>query len=167
MSIFGSLPKENATVEKPDGQVVGPYTMAFAGNTIFVTDKTADIDKGDVIIRTMPSGKEKFLTVTKSTFYQKGIGGMSAHHQIKFEEGRVTNSEKPSQTINIHSPQAVQIGDNNTQQITATVQMLVQRIDDSDATSDQKAEAKSLLQKFLSHPLVTTIVGATIGLGGS
>jgi len=166
MSLFNNFPKEKATVEKPDGQVVGPYTMIFTGTTIMVQDKTADIDKGDVIVRTMPSGKEKFFTVTKSTFYQK-MHSIPAHHQIKFEEGRVTHSEKSSQTINIHSPQAVQIGDNNTQQITATVQMLVQRIDDSDATSDQKAEAKSLLQKFLSHPLVTTIVGATIGLGGS
>lgn len=166
MSIFSSLPKEKATVEKPDGQIVGPYTMVFAGDTIIVPDKTADIDKGDVIIRTMPSGKEKCFTVSKSTFHQK-MTGMSPHHQIKFEDGRVTHSEKSNQTINIHSPQAVQIGDSNTQQITSTIQMLVQRIDDCNATDEEKTEAKSLLEKFLSHPLVTTVVGATIDLGGS
>lgn len=165
MSPFSSFPTEDSVVEKQDGQKVGPYSMIFAGKTIMVKEEMADIDEGDVIIRKMPNGKEKFLTVIESNYFG-AMGGLKAHHQIKYKEGRMTDTTKPSQTINIHSPQAVQIGDHNTQQITATIQMLVQRIEESDTSPENKDEAKSLLQKFLAHPLVSSIIGASIGLGG-
>ena len=74
-----------------------------------------------------------------------------------YKEKNMTN-----QTINIHSPNAVQIGDHNTQQITIAIQSLIEKIESSDSSDPEKVEAKSLLQEFLKHPLVATIVGATI-----
>ena len=76
-----------------------------------------------------------------------------------FEETNMTN-----QTINIHSPNAVQIGDHNTQEITIAIQSLIEKIESSNGSDPEKAKAKSLLQEFLKHPLVSTIVGATISV---
>ena len=38
----------------------------------------------------------------------------------------------------------------------------MQGIDNSPATAGEKEEAKSLLQKFPAHPLVSTILGAAV-----
>lgn len=164
MNPFNHFPKELAKVEKPGGEVVGPYKMIFTGDVIIVWDVSADIQEGDFILRMLPNGRAEQFTVTNSTFYQK-ISSIPAHYQIKFMKGAIGEKAKPQQTINIHSAQAVQIGDYNTQQITATIQTLVQKIDASDASQDEKAEAKSLLQNFLDHPLVAAVIGAAISLG--
>lgn len=165
MDKLRSMPKEPAEVQKPDGEIVGPYQMIFAGDTIIVLDAAADVAEGDVLLRKLPNGRIERLTVTESIYYQS-IGGLPSHYQLKYRKGRKDTMEKAQQTINIHSAQAVQIGDHNTQQITATIQMLVQKIESSDASESEKNEAKSRLQKFLEHPLVAAIVGATISLGG-
>ena len=164
MNPFNSFPKESAKVEKLSGEIVGPYEMIFTEEVIVVWNVNADIQEGDFILRTIPNGRVERLTVTNSTFYQK-MSSIPAHYQIKFMKGAIGKQAKPQQTINIHSAQAVQIGDHNTQQITATIQTLVQEIDASDASQAEKAEAKSLLQKFLEHPLVVSVVGAVISLG--
>lgn len=77
-----------------------------------------------------------------------------------FNEDQMKN-----QTINIHSANAVQIGDGNAQQITLTIQSLVEKIENSNGSPIEKIEAKNLLQKFLEHPLVAAVVGAAISRG--
>lgn len=71
----------------------------------------------------------------------------------------------PNQTINIHSAQAIQIGDHNTQQVTIAIQSLVQQIESAEASPKEKSEALELLQRFLAHPLVASVVGAAISVG--
>ncbi len=73
-------------------------------------------------------------------------------------------NEMKNQTINIHSANAVQIGDSNTQQITIAIQSLVEKIENSNGSDLEKIEAKNLLQKFLEHPLVAAVAGAAINL---
>ena len=68
-----------------------------------------------------------------------------------------------NQTININAPSAIQIGNNNSQQLNVTIQSLIEKIDSSNCSRQEKQEAKTLLQEFLKHPLVTTIIGASIG----
>lgn len=68
-----------------------------------------------------------------------------------------------NQTININAPSAIQIGNNNSQQLNVTIQSLIEKIDSSNCSRQEKEEAKTLLQEFLKHPLVTTIIGASIG----
>lgn len=65
-------------------------------------------------------------------------------------------------TLNIHGP--AQVGNSNTQNIHTVFNQLVQQIEASSATDEEKQEAKSRLAKFLEHPLVGSIVG---GLAGS
>jgi RIP homotypic interaction motif len=160
---FSSFPKEDALVNKSDSSVVGPYKATFAGDTIVIWDEQADIEEGDIILRKLPSGKDEKSQVSEAKFYQK-MHSIPSHYQIKFKKWSASQmQQKPSQNITIHGAQSVQIGDYNTQNIINSIQALKNQIDSSTASSQEKEEAKSLLLKFLGHPLVTTILGAAAG----
>jgi|ERR1700736_117739 len=60
------------------------------------------------------------------------------------------------QSISVHGSSNVQIGSHNIQDFSVQI---VSAIDHSAASDEEKAEAKSLLKKFLEHPLVTSIAG--------
>jgi hypothetical protein len=163
MSPFSSIPKEDARVEKNDGSVIGPYKATFAGNTIVIWDAQADIVDGDVILRNLPSEKEERSLVAEATFFQK-MHSIPSHYQIKFKKWSESQmQQKPSHNITIHGAQSVQIGDYNTQNIINSIQALNNQIESSTASEKEKEEAKSLLSKFLNHPLVTSILGAAAG----
>jgi hypothetical protein len=55
------------------------------------------------------------------------------------------------------------IGSNNT----LTLSELAKAIESATATQQEKEEAKTLLRKFLEHPLVSAIAGSAVGLLGS
>jgi hypothetical protein len=63
-------------------------------------------------------------------------------------------------TVNISGSSNFMIGNHNTQHIQQNFHELIQAIDKSDATPEQKAEAKGLLRKTLEHPLFNSLVGA-------
>ncbi|MGQ3660654.1 hypothetical protein [Citrobacter braakii] len=65
-------------------------------------------------------------------------------------------------TLNVHGP--AQVGNGNTHNIHNVFNQLLQQIETSSASDEEKQEAKSRLAKFLEHPLVGSIVG---GLAGS
>ncbi|GHT95548.1 hypothetical protein FACS1894116_11240 [Betaproteobacteria bacterium] len=69
-----------------------------------------------------------------------------------------------SQTINIHNSTGVQVGDYNTQNIQATFNDLIQRIEQSSASPAEKAEAKNRLAAFLEHSLVSSVLGSAAGV---
>lgn len=62
-----------------------------------------------------------------------------------------------SRYISVSESSNVQIGDSNIQDVAVYLEKLITAIDDSSGTSAQKEEAKSLLKKFLEHPLVVSI----------
>lgn len=72
-----------------------------------------------------------------------------------------------TRAINVHGSTNVVVGDGNIQNVSSSVQALLNAIDESAGTADQKAEAKSQLKKFLEHPLVAALAGGAIGLFGS
>jgi hypothetical protein len=69
-----------------------------------------------------------------------------------------------NKTINISGSTNVVVGDSNT--VTQSVHDLLNAIDSSTGTPEQKAEAKNLLRRFLEHPLVAAVVGGAIGALG-
>lgn len=84
------------------------------------------------------------------------------------EEGRARArscmlcSEKVTEGYNVAvfgNGNNVQLGDNNVQNVTIVLKTLVEQIEHADASSAEKNEAKNLLQKFIEHPLVNTILG--------
>ncbi|MBA0205761.1 MULTISPECIES: hypothetical protein [Pectobacterium] len=64
-------------------------------------------------------------------------------------------------TLNVHGP--AQVGNGNTQNIHNVFNQLIQKIEESEATEEEKTEAKNRLAKFLEHPLVTSIIGGAVG----
>ena len=62
-------------------------------------------------------------------------------------------------SISVHGSSNVQIGSHNTQDFSIQIGKIVSAIDQSSVSEAQKAEAKSLLKKFLDHPLVASIAG--------
>jgi hypothetical protein len=63
----------------------------------------------------------------------------------------------------IHVAGSAQVGDGNKQNIYNVFQEVIDKIDRAEATSEEKAEAKSLLTKFLEHPLTSSVVGGVAG----
>jgi hypothetical protein len=84
-------------------------------------------------------------------------------HHANIQTKRSSPSQYLSQYITIQNAQSIQIGDNNTQNIINSIQVLKNHIESSTVSAEEKEEAKSLLSKFLSHPLVTSILGAAAG----
>lgn len=154
---------EEARVEKPNGDVLGPYKAMFAGSTIIIDDPKADVEEGDSILRLLPNGKDERSYVTEATFYDMGVGRMGPHYQIKFKKGGAPAAHKPVQNFHINNPQSIQIGDFNTQNVVNSFEALVKKIESSSASPEEKEEAKSLLSKFLTHPVVVSVLGAAVG----
>ena len=98
-----------------------------------------------------------------------GMGQITAFG-IDVVEGEATPDIKvefvQNQTVNITSSSNVMVGSNNSQTMTHTVLDLVKIIDATDASTLEKAEAKSLLRKFLEHPLLAAVAGSALGLLG-
>lgn len=158
-----SKEKENLRIEKNDGSVVGPYKATFAGDTVVIWDERADIEEGDVVLRYLPNGKDERSSVIEVTFYQK-TGRQMPFYQVKFKKGNASQmQQKQPQNITINSAHSVQIGNYNTQNIINSIQALQNQIESSTVSPDEKEEAKSLLSKFLNHPLVISILGAAAG----
>ena len=57
----------------------------------------------------------------------------------------------------------VQVGNNNVQNVSNAFNYLLEQIDKSSATAQEKSDAKSLMKKFIEHPLVNTILGTAGG----
>jgi hypothetical protein len=163
--MFNSFPKEDVTIEKQDGSIVGPYKALFDKKTIFPSIEI-NIDDGDILVRKLPGGKTERYVISDTNFSQ-GLARIPAHWTCTTTKASIANSPKAAPNIVIHSAHGVQIGDNNTQNIINYIQALQEKIDLSNAPEAEKAEAKSRLANFLGHPLVTTLlgVGATAILG--
>ncbi len=158
------FPQDDAQIEKSNGTVTGLYVAQFSGDTILFWDTQVDIQAGDVITRKLPNGKEERSLVTDVTFFKQMHKAMPAHYQIKFtKEDVLKMQQKTSPNVTIHNAGAVQIGDHNTQNIVNAIQDLQNKIDTAAATPEQKAEAKSLLSQFLSHPVTVAILGGLSG----
>jgi len=64
-----------------------------------------------------------------------------------------------SQYVIVHKSSNVQVGNANIQDVSIQIEKIINAIDQSKASEREKAEANSLLKKFLEHPLVTSILG--------
>lgn len=163
MSIFNGLPTEEARIEKEDGDIVGPYQMVFAGDTIIIVDEKADVEEGDTILRALPSGKDERSLITNAKFFNK-MHAVPSHYQIKFTKGKPQKAGSNQHGgITIQNAHSVQIGDNNTQNVINSFQYLIEQIDSSDSSDAEKEEAKSYLESFIKHPLVVSLLGAGAG----
>lgn len=90
--------------------------------------------------------------------------GQSRALSVKHGKNRSYELARSSYTIGaIHVAGSAQVGDGNTQNIYNVFQEVIDKIDRAEATQEEKAEAKSLLAKFLEHPLTYSVVGGVAG----
>ncbi|CAI1934078.1 Uncharacterised protein [Serratia fonticola] len=153
---------ENAFILKENGDRKGPYKAKFAGDTVIINDKMADIDDGDTIVRMLPNGKEEHKKINKANFFDTSIAGFEPHYQLEVGP-KIATPPPSSQNISIHGGN-VQIGNHNHLQVTNSIETLNNLINNSQASAEQKREAKSLLSKLAEHPLITAIAGGAISL---
>jgi hypothetical protein len=112
----------------------------------------------------LPNGKAERYDIVNVDFRNKfhaipAHTSMSVQKQgalVAFEKSRVTN-------ISIHNSHGIQVGDHNTQNFVTALQQIIEQIEKSGGTPEEKSEAKSRLRKFLEHPLTTSIAGGAAG----
>jgi hypothetical protein len=87
-----------------------------------------------------------------------GLGKISAYGVDVIEGEKappISITFDHSQHVSVLNSTGVQIGDSNVQGV--SIDKIIIAIDRSNAVEAQKEEAKSLLKKFLEHPLVVSI----------
>ena len=90
--------------------------------------------------------------------------GQSRALSVKHGKKRSYELGGSSYTIGaIHVAGSAQVGDGNTLNIHNVFQEMITKIDNADATPEEKAEVKSRLSKFLEHPLTSAVLGGAAG----
>lgn len=118
----------------------------------------------------------KILNICTSRNFLKistiGGGKYSSLKLTEMGQSRAISSLKQDKTLSesggtyigtFNSNGVAQIGNNNTINIENMLLNLVEQIEQSNGTEEEKEEAKNRLSEFLKHPLVQTIFGAAIG----
>ena len=171
---FERLFKDNVLIRKPDGRMIGPFRANVDDNkSIRIMDKVGgvdltlvDVDAGDRIERPIIGSKVELYSVLDTQFSEGMPPKLPASWTLVVEKedslipkesGAVTNN------INIENAHSIQIGDHNIQHITTVLNGLVEAIESSEGTEEEKQEAKGLLTGFLKHPLVASALGSSAG----
>ena len=101
---------------------------------------------------------------------EKDIWGRDNTYSLT-EEGRARarscmlrkNDGKLGHSVIVNGDNAnIQVGNNNVQNVSNVFKFIIEQIDKSNATSEEKRSAKESLKKFIEHPLVNTVFG-TVG----
>lgn len=160
-----SLMKDSITIVKADGRRFGPFQAAVAAASITVLERELDVDEGDRVLRPIPGGKEETYRVLEVEYHQ-GLHTIPPSYTLKVQKTTAispTTADQRNTTIHISHSTGVQVGDYNTQHFQATFNELYQRIEQSSAPAEQKAEAQSRLAALLAHPLVSSVLGGAVG----
>jgi hypothetical protein len=90
------------------------------------------------------------------------------HWSLKLRKGTSLSQTKQelqikqAPVININNSQGIQIGDRNIQHIASSLQGLIEKIDQSSASPQEKHEAKGLVARLLENPTVASLLGGAI-----
>ena len=111
--ILAGVSTEKVKIIKPDQSVIENVDALVQREKIFVDDGTLNIEEGDIIERTLPSGsKEKYLVEDRGFFRE--MNGIASHYQIKVKKqnpysksnsGRIVNNYNitNAEKVNINS----------------------------------------------------------------
>ncbi len=153
---------EEAFIIKKDGTEIGPYKAKFAGTTVVINDPSANVEDGDKVFRLLPNGNREIKHIDTCSFFNTQIGTFGPHFQLKVR-ALPSESTKSSTTQHISITGGnVQIGNHNRMEFHNSIHTVIEMIENSESSEDEKQQAKSLLKGFLEHPLVISIAGAAI-----
>ncbi|PLX67087.1 MAG: hypothetical protein C0603_10520 [Denitrovibrio sp.] len=137
----------------------GEDTIKFAG------DAGLEYDELMLILNTCKSRKYIIQKIIGAGQYgQLELSEEGQGRAISVEAAKIAPPRKESSEFHIgelNASGSIQIGNNNTQNIENFFTTIVERIDQSDATDEEKKEAKNRLKSFLEHPLTNTALGLT------
>lgn len=158
-----SLHNDKVFIEKSDGSRIGPYKTAVSQGSAVIFDSTLDVNDGERLVRPLPNGKEEVYLIL-SADYSPGLSVIPPHFTLTLQKTTAVQPPSPKQTtVHIHNSTGIQVGDHNIINIQNALDELVQRIDSTSASPQDKAEAKSRLASFLAHPLVGSVLGSVAG----
>ncbi len=164
---FSFFENEEIFIIHKSGERTGPHKASFEKKVFTVSDPEIEIERGDTIERPINQKKSERYKVTEVTF-TRGLQGLPSSWDISVrDEGVQVDRPAKSVTnhITINNSQGFQIGDHNVQTIIEGFKNLVTRIDESNASREEKEEAKGKLSAFLEHPLTVSVLGgAAAGL---
>jgi hypothetical protein len=170
MNPFANLLNDTVYVENNVGARTGPYKTAIGsknGLSASIFEATLDVEEGWKLIRPLPNGKDETFTILEAN-YSPGLHAIPPHWTLKLrKDSSIVSSARTQQatTINITNSQGIQIGDHNEQHIASSLIGLVEKIESTNASTQEKAEAKGLLRELMSNPVVAAVLGsATSGV---
>ena len=161
VNMIPSFKKKKVKILKPDQTyhliecVVQPHFAKYDHPTV-------SVDEGDILEIDTPHGIEKHVVV-EANFYDTGL--LEPHYQLKLEKEslyRKKQGETPIQQVSIRNIQnsTIAFGDNKSQQIIdITIPTLIKKIEESNATTEEKNQLLSKLKEILRHPIVVSIIG--------
>lgn len=162
---FDRLLNDTVYVVGTGGGRAGPYKATVSGKgTVTIFDETLDVEEGYSVVRVLPNGKDEVYTVLEANF-QAGLSSIPSHYNLTVRKNSsLVQNKAPasSTTINITNSQGIQVGDYNSQQISNRFSELIQAIEQSTATPEEKAEAKSALKGVLTNPIVAAVLGGAV-----
>lgn len=160
-----SLQNSKMYIQSKNGSKTGPYRCAFSNNNVITFETSISVEEGDKILRSLPNGKEESFTVLE-TSYNDGLRNTKPFWKlvVRKDTSLKEKSMRNTTSINIHNSQGIQVGDHNTQRNVAnSFETLISIIEESNYSEQEKTEAKNKLKEFISHPLVSSILGSVVG----
>lgn len=99
MNPFSQLMRDTISLAKANGEVVDNIQCSVQDKKIMVMDAAVDFEEGDLIFRTLPSGRFEEYQVINSKF-TKGIETIPDHYTLEVRKKGVITPESKATTIN-------------------------------------------------------------------
>lgn len=164
---FDALMNDEVFIVDGNGDKSGPYKTDIAKGEATIFDAKLDVKEGYKLLQSLPNGKEDIFTIIEAN-YNPRFHTIPAHYSLTIKkDSSLLNKQGSSPSTNIHisNSQGIQIGNNNIQNITNSLSELIQRIEMTNSSPEQKKEAKGKIKELLTNPIIAAILGgATSGL---
>ncbi|KAB0547884.1 hypothetical protein F7R01_10310 [Pseudomonas argentinensis] len=162
MNFTDDLYNDTVYIRKTDGSVVGPYKTSV-GKLTPIFDSALVVSEGDELIRDLPNGRQEVHTIVDVDFFS-GMPGMDPCFNLHLRKpGAANQTSVQTNHITINNSSGIQVGNDNVMNIQNAFNDLIQRIDNSNGTLEDKQEAKSRIASLLKHPLVAAVLGGVTG----
>jgi hypothetical protein len=146
-------------IQSCDGKQAGPVKAVVQRNQVIINAENLVIEEGGKILRPLPNGGSEAYTILEVIFHKDPFGGEIAHYEIITRKDSSLVRASSETTINVTSFHGIQIGKRNVRNIIRALEMLTNAIESSDATIEEKTDAKAKLKAFLIHPLTVNLLG--------
>jgi hypothetical protein len=160
MSI-SDLMSDEVYIQSLDGKQVGPVKALVQRNQVITNAADLVVEEGGKILRPLPNGESEAYTILEVIFHKDPFGDESSRYEIITRKDSSLVHTPGNTTINIRGSHGIQIGKRNAQNIIRALEMLTDAIESSDATIEEKTDAKAKLKAFLAHPLTVNLLGTT------